>query len=423
MASLYPELALYDQIDTPAVDPVHLVPIPAHVPSELILPFPYILGATTKLMPHSFIPAMHDGPEIFWAERAYSGIQGAWVPRTVDLLHQVYNDNVHFCARGFAPFARMIGEDWYLVPAEADPPIHETLRTMVNPLFTPKRMAALEDKIRGYAREYILGFRDRGGCNFMADFAFEFPIKVFLELMGLPQDRVAQFMLWEHKLLHEPDLQEVINGTQLVVDYLREEIEDRRRNPREDLISYGIQLEKAGRKFSEDELLGFCFNLFIGGLDTVSTNMAWQFHHLARNPDQQSTLRAHPEMIPAAIDEMMRVYASVATSRECIRETELAGVTIKPGDKVLLPTFLAGHDPVAYPNPEEVILDRAARHVSFGYGPHLCIGMHLARREMRIALEEFLKEIPEFSIAPDADITYYLAAIVQPVEFPLVWKA
>lgn len=423
MATVLQDRDMDAQIYTPPIDPAHLVPMPDHVPHELVRPFPYILGAKTKVQPHSFIPAIHEGPEIFWAERVYSGNRGAWVPRTLALLQQIYNDNEHFCARGFAPFATLLGEDWFLVPAEADPPIHSLLRGMVNPVFTPKRMAALEDKIRQYAREYVLGFKESGRCEFMADFAFEFPIKVFVELMGLPQERVGQFMQWEHKLLHEPDLQEVIAGTRAVVDYLREEIEDRRTNPRDDLISFGVTLEKDGRKLSDSELLGFCFNLFIGGLDTVSTNMAWQFYHLAKNPDDQARLRANPEMIPDAIDEMMRFYASVATSRECIKETQVGGVTIKPGDKMLLPTFLAGHDPVAYPDPERVVLDRAPRHVSFGYGVHLCIGMHLARREMRIALEEFLKEIPQFSIAPDADITYYLAAIVQPIELPLVWKA
>lgn len=423
MASLPRDTAESALIYTPPIDPAHLIPIPDHVPADRVLPFFYVLGSTTKLRPHSLIPAIHKGPEIFWAERVYNGNRGAWVPRTLDLLQQVYNDNEHYKARGFAPFATLLGQSWFLVPAEVDPPLHSMLRAMVNPVFTPKKMAALEDKIRQYAREYVLAFKDKGGCEFMADFAFEFPIKVFVELMGLPLGRVPQFLEWEHKLLHEPDLQKVIAGTKAVVDYLLEEIADRRAYPRDDLITFGIQVEKDGRKLTDDELLGFCFNLFIGGLDTVSTNMAWQFLHLAEHHTDQARLRANPEMIPAAIDEMMRFYAAVATSRECIKETVLGDMTIMPGDKVLLPTFLAGHDPVAYENPEQVILDRAPRHVSFGYGSHLCIGMHLARREMRIAIEEFLKEIPEFSIAPDADITYYLAAIVQPIQLPLVWKA
>jgi cytochrome P450 len=408
-------------IDMPPADPAFLIPTASHVPADLIRPYPFILGAKTKVRPHSFIQAIHDNPGVFWAQRAANGIEGAWIPRTVDILHQIYNDNVNFLSRGSAPFAQMIGETWYSVPSEADPPEHAILRGMVNPVFTPKKMAALEEKIRLYAREYILGFKDKGGCEFMKDFAFEFPIKVFLELMGLPLDGVSQFMQWEHKLLHEPDINEVMAATRAVVAYLREEIEARRKSPREDLITFGVDIDKNGRKLSDDELLGFCFNLFIGGLDTVSTNMAWQFLHLAENPEDQATLRAKPDMIPAAIDEMMRVYAAVATVRECVNETQVNGVTMMPGDKVLLPTYLAGHDPEAYPDPETVIIDRAPRHVSFGYGPHLCIGIHLARREMRIALEEFLREIPEFRLSADADITFYLAAIVQPIDLPLEW--
>jgi cytochrome P450 len=419
-----PDLAeLFPTVDIPPADPAFMKATPAHVPDSLITPYPFVLGAKTKQRPHSFIPPLHDGPGLFWAERAVNGVEGAWIPRKVPILHQIYNDNINFASRGNAPFAQLIGETWYSVPSEADPPVHQLVRAMVNPAFTPKRMAALEGKIRDYARDYIRQFRDKGRCEFMADFAFEFPIKVFLELMGLPQERVGEFLAWEHKLLHEPDLNEVTTGTRAVVAYLREEIESRRANPRDDLISFGLSLDKDGRKFSDDEMVGFCFNLFIGGLDTVSTNMAWQFLHLAENHEHQATLRANPEMLPAAIDELMRVYAAVVTGRECVNETELAGVKMMPGDKVLLPTYLAGLDPETYEDAGKVILDRAPRHVSFGYGPHICIGMHLARREMRIALEEFLAEIPEFSLAPDADITYYLAAIIQPITLPLVWKA
>jgi cytochrome P450 len=332
--------------------------LPDHVPPDLVRPYPYILGHTTTAEPHSFIAAIHEGPEVFWAENSVSGYRGSWVPRRAEDLQKIYFDSEHYTVRGFAPFSKMVGDTWYLVPAEVDPPHHSVLRAMVNPVFSPRKMAELEEKIRGYARDYVAGFRDRGGCEFMRDFAFEFPIKVFLELMGLPQERTAQFMEWEHKLLHEPNLEEIKHATRAVVAYLREEMEDRRVNPRDDLVTYGVQAEVVGRKLNDDELVGFCFNLFIGGLDTVSTNMALQFRHLAEHPEHQSILRANPAMIPDAIDEMMRAYAAVATSRECIKETTIRGVTVKPGDKVTMATFLAGRDPAAYPNPGEVILDR-----------------------------------------------------------------
>jgi cytochrome P450 len=326
-------------------------PIPAHVPAELVRPFPYILGAKTKVPPHSFIKAIHEGPEVIWAERCFNGVRGAWVPRRAEDLQRIYHDNEHYTSRGFAPFADLVGDTWYFVPAELDPPKHSLMRAAINPLFTPKRMAALEDKIRGYAREAIATFRDRGSCEFMSEFAFEFPVKVFMEMMGLPQSGVKQFLAWEHGFIHEHDLEKVKDATRAVVAYLREQIEDRRGNPRDDFITFGVQAEVEGRKFDDNELVGFCVNLFLGGLDTVSSTMGMHFLHLAERPDHQAILRAKPEMTPDAIEEMMRAYATVATSRECIKEDKIGGVTVKPGDKVHMATFLASHDPAAYPNP------------------------------------------------------------------------
>lgn len=394
---------------------------PTHVSEELVRPFPYILGHKTTDDPFSYVAAIREYPPIFWADKMVNGVRGAWVPRRAADVRKIFADTEHFTMKDFAPFAKLLGETWFLVPAEVDPPLHAILRSTVNPLFTPKRMAALEDRIRSYARDYVQAMKPRGQCDFMKDFAFEFPIKVFLELMGLPQDRVAEFMEWEHCLIHEPDLDKIIAATRAVNAYLAEECEDRRQNPRDDLITFAVQADVKGRPMTNDEITGFCFNLFIGGLDTVSTNMGLQFRHLAERPDHQAMLRENPEMIPDALDELMRYYACILNTRECVKELEIAGQTILPGDKVMLPTFLAGRDPEEYPNPDEVILDRKPRHVTFGYGPHLCIGMHLARREMRIAMEEFLSAIPDFRIAPGAKIESYLAAIIQPVALPLVW--
>lgn len=394
---------------------------PDHVPPELVRPFPYVLGATTFADPFSYISEIRSYPPIFWADNVVMGVRGAWVPRRAKDIRSVFADSEHFTMKDFAPFAKLCGESWYLVPAEMDPPDHGLLRSVVNPLFTPKRMAALEDKIRLYAREYVQQLAPQGQCDFMKDFAFEFPIKVFLELMGLPQERVGQFMAWEHGLLHEPDLDRVIAATRAVNAYLAEECEDRRRNPRDDLITFAVQADVKGRPMTQDEITGFCFNLFIGGLDTVSTNMGLQFRHLAETPEHQKLLRENPAMIPNAISELMRFYAPIMNSRECIKELEIAGQVIRPGDKVMLPTFLAGRDPEEFPDPDRVILERNPRHVTFGYGAHLCIGMHLARREMRIAMEEFLAGIGEFRITPGASVESYLAAVIQPISLPLTW--
>ena len=397
------------------------VPRPAHVPASLVRPFPFVFGTTTDRDPFGELAAaVHQGPEVFYAEHAYPGGTPAWIVRRAEDLRQLYFDTEHFTSNGFSPFSMLIGEKWNLMPAEIDPPDHGVYRALVSPLFTPRAMARLEDRIRDYAREYVRDIKARGGCEFMADFAFEFPIKVFMELMGLPLDMTKQFLAWEMNLLHNHDLAKIAEAARHVVDYLKTQLEDRRQNPREDLITFAVQAEIEGRPLNYDELIGFTFNLFIGGLDTVSTHMGLQFLHLAKHPEHQQALRDNPALIPDAVEELMRAYPAVTTFRTCVKETEIKGVKMMPGDKVAMSTTLVGRDPAEYTNPGEVILDRKAKHLTFAFGPHLCLGLHLARREMRIAMEEFLAEIPPFRL-PEGHVVEYHLGMVQPVTLPLVW--
>ena len=399
-------------------------PLPGHVPAHLVREYPLLFGRVTEENPYeSMIPGIHEGPDVFYALKAYPGDTPAWIVRRTEDLRNIYFDTEHFTNAVPGPFASMIGESWTQVPFESDPPKHALYRAFVNPLFTPKAMAKLEERIRGYAREYIEGFRPNGSCEFIQDFAFEFPIKIFLELMGMPLELTSQFLEWEMGLLHASDPRVMAASARNVVDYLRGEIAVRKKNPTDDILSYGVTAQIEGRGLTDDELVGFAFNLFIGGLDTVSTNMSMQFRHLAENPDHQAVLRANPAMIPDAIDECMRAYAAVTTFRTCSKETEIRGVKIMPGDKVAMSTSISGRDPDEYKQPNEIILDRKPRHVSWGYGPHMCVGMHLARREMRIAMEEFLAIIPEFRIAPGAKVRFHLGGMIQPETVPLVWEA
>jgi len=395
--------------------------IPDHVPPSLVRPFPYVFGMTTPEDPFGdWAAAVHEGPDIFYAPHAYPGGSPAWVVRRAEDLRKIYLDTDTFSSKDFSPFSKLAGDTWINTPVEIDPPEHAKYRAFINPLFTPKAMAKLDEKIRSYAAEYVESFREKGSCEFMEEFAFEFPIKVFLELMDFPLSNTKQFLEWEYGLLHEMDMWKIAEATRNVVGFLREQIEDRRKNPRDDIISYALGVEIDGRKLTEDELVGFSFNLFIGGLDTVSTNMGHQFLHLARNPQDQKLLKENPKLIPNAIDEMMRAYAAVTTFRTCTKETEFGGVKMMPGDKVMMSTTLAGRDPEEFPNPEQVSFDRKPRLLSWGFGPHMCVGMHLAKREMRIAIEEFVNRIPEFSVKPDHQVEYHLG-MIQPVTLPLVW--
>ena len=397
---------------------------PAHVPAELVRPYPFAgRGTTGTGLPRDLIPAIHEGPPVFWVDAVPHSIPGAWVPRRQAELQQIYQDTEHFTPQGTSQFAQMIGETWFSIPGEAEPPLHSRYRLVLNPMFGPSRMARLEERIRQYARDLFLDLRPRGHCEFVSDFAFEFPIRVFLELMGLPQENAAQFLAWEHAILRSQSVEPVAAALAEVTRYLTQQCEARRREPRDDLLTLGVEAEVEGRRLTDDELKGFCFNLFVGGLDTVSTNLSAHFRHLAENPDHQQFLRGNPDRIPEAIDELMRAYAAVTTLRVCKKPIEVGGARMMPGDLVLMPTFLAAHDPEVFPSPEAIDLTRKPRHASFGYGPHLCIGMHLARREMRIAMEEALAILPPFSIAPDAEIVSFTSlAPIGPVALPLVWQ-
>jgi cytochrome P450 len=395
---------------------------PDHVPADLVRPYPFKLrGATASVLPRTMIPEIHTYPPIFWAPDMHPMLPGAWVPRSQTALQKIYMDTEHFTVKGTSGFGQMIGQDWYSIPHESDPPLHSKYRMLLNPMFAPKHIARLEDRMRGFARSRLEELAPRGACEFVSDFAFEFPIRVFLELMGMAQEDVATFLAWEHAILRSSETEPVAAALREVVDYLAAQCADRRANPRDDLITLAVQGEIEGRKLSDDELIGFCFNLFVGGLDTVSTNMANQFRHLAENPADQAFLRANPDRIGDAIDELIRAYAAVTTIRLCTKDTQVDGVTIKAFDLVLMPTHLAGNDPEVFEEPERVDFARKPRHVSFGYGPHLCIGMHLARREMRIAMEEGLAVLPPFALAEGAQIESFCSGIIGPSSLPLVW--
>jgi len=396
--------------------------LPDHVSPEMVRPFPFYDGRTTTENPFTtIIPDLVSGPEVFYTLDGYHGMAPMWVFRKYDDLQAIYLDTEHFSNKDFSPHSELVNGNWHLVPAESDPPDHQFHRALVNPLFTPKKMAALEEHVRTTARDIIQGFKDKGQCDFVADMALEFPIAVFLELMGWPSSDRKQYLAWENQLTHPTSIEDMRQGTADVIQFLSDMIDERRRKPGDDFISYGISAERDGRKLSEDELLGFCFNLFIGGLDTVSTNMGWQARHLAEHPEHQRFLRNNPDRIPKAVEELLRRYAAVTTVRRCKKDVAVGGVQLKIGDIVAMSTPLGNNDPEQFKEPHTVILDRNPRHISFAYGIHFCVGSPLARRELIIGMEELLKALPDFEIRPGSAVISKVSSIIQMENLPLQW--
>lgn len=200
--------------------------IPAHVPSHLVRDFP--LAGRRIIYENPFAGIMqkvHEGPAIFMAPNANMGIGPAWVIRRFDDINTILMDNDHFIKKGNSGFAALIGEDWDAIPTELDPPRHTEIRRVLNPLFTPRKVAELETKVRQRAKEYIARFRNNGGCDLARDFAVPYPVSIFLDLFGLPQEGMEKFLEWEYSLIHAQQVQDRAAGVRAVKAYLLEVIE------------------------------------------------------------------------------------------------------------------------------------------------------------------------------------------------------
>lgn len=396
--------------------------VPSHVPPELVMEFPVTTRKLSYENPFkTIIPKLHEGPKIFWGTNVNPGPTGGWVVRRNEDLKAIYENTVDFIKRGNTGFSAMIGEDWDIVPSELDPPKHTAFRRALDPVFSPKKMAELEQKVLSRASDLVAKFKDKGEVEFVEAFATPFPCTIVLDLLGLPQERLSEFLEWEYGLIHKEDIGERREAVMNVRNCLWEEINKREKDPGDDLISNALRMEADGRKWTKDEVFGHCFNLFIGGLDTVTANLSLHFAHLATHLDDQRYLRENPDKVETAVPELMRAYAAVTTARVCDKPFTLHGVTIQPGDLVSMSTPLGSNDPEAYDNPQKVDFNRRPLHLSFGHGIHRCLGAHLARRELKFAIIEVLKELPEFRLKPGTDIGYYMSNVIHIPKLPLVW--
>jgi cytochrome P450 len=384
--------------------------------------FPLTTRVVGYVNPHKeIIPELHKGPDIFWGTNIFPGKQGGWVVRRHDDLKAIYENTDAFIKKGNAEFSSMIGESWDVIPTELDPPRHTAFRRGLDKVFSPRRMAEMEQKVSGRAQELIDKFKNKGQVEFIKEFATPFPCTIVLDMLGLEQARLDEFLGWEHNLLHTDNMEDRRKAIHTLKAFLMEEIEKREKNPTDDLISNALTMEADGRKWSKIEVFGHCFNLFIGGLDTVTANLGHHVNHLATNIEHQNILRENPEKIEWGVIEFMRAFSAVTTMRICAKEIQIHGVTIKPGDRVAMSTPLGSNDPEVFDNPTEVQLDRRPVHLGFGHGIHRCLGQHLARRELNVAIKDLLTEIPEFRIKPGFKVPYLMSNVMHVLELPLEW--
>jgi cytochrome P450 len=295
------------------------------------------------------------------------------------------------------------------IPEMLDPPVHTKWRQFLAPLFSPGAMAKLEDRVRNRCVELIDVFAARGSCDFHREFAYRYPTTIFMELMGLPLEGLDQFLVWEDAILHnpgnDPDGTHAFQAMMEVQAYFAELLDARRREPKDDLATASLGWRIDGQPVPQEELLAFCLLMFMAGLDTVAIQLTYSFWHLATHNEDRERVVAEPDLIPSAVEEFLRAYSFVPTQRKATRDADFHGCPVKAGEMVMFPIPAACRDPKLFDDPEAVVLDRAPNnHLAFGAGPHRCLGSHLARRELRVAMEEWHKKIPNYRLDPAVEV-------------------
>jgi cytochrome P450 len=316
-----------------------------------------------------------------------------------------------------------------LLPLEVDPPEHTGYRRLLNPRFVPREIERLEPAIRGVVVELMDAFVDRGACDFHEDLATPLPSSIFLALMGLPREDLPMFMRWRDNTIRPDVAPGDLEGAErirretatAISDYFRQAIADRRAQPDETLLSLIVHGAVDDVPLTETELLGISHLLLLGGLDTVTATLDCMVAFLAEHTEHRQQLVEDPSRIPAAVEELLRWLTPVMiVPRTAAVDMTLHGVDIKAGDSVSLCLGAANTDEDAF-GPDAVDFGREAnKHLAFGGGHHLCLGAHLARLEIRVVLEELHRRIPDYRIAPGAEV-HFSTGIRQAESLPLVW--
>lgn len=392
---------------------------PPHVPRDRIVDINWAMGSEPNDLVDPYEPcgwlAGPDVPRLLYNVPMGSGLgavagsgNGAWVVTHYDDIDRVYTDNACFSNKGTAEFQALIGENFRSIPLAIDPPEHGKYRRYLMPHFTPKRLNRMQGDMRALAAEMIDEFAGKGEVDVAWDFGRVYPVRIFMGLMGFPAPMFEQFLDWEWDILHSGELEKMQAALRSVLEFLRGFIAEKEREPDEHLVSQIVHGKIEGKSLTDDEKIGMVWFLWLGGLDTVAATISQMFRRMALQPEIQRRIREQPEIIDTAVEEFLRTQPILSSARKATKDFEWHGVTIKRGDTVQCINPAGNFDSSRFADPRNFDPQREPnRHATFVLGVHLCLGAPLARRELRILLDEWFKRIPEFRIKPGADSTVY----------------
>ncbi len=362
---------------------------------------------------------------------AHSNRRGSnWLPTRYEDVTVIAHDIEHFSSVEVAviPFKGEEPEEpvlaYGLPPISADPPLHTWTRRLLLPWFSHRKVASYEPMTRELCRRLIDGFGSEHGVDAAADYAQQIPVRVIARVLGVPADLADTFTGWVRDVLEfADDAERRQRGMGSLIDYLLPELERRRSEPGDDLLSELLASEVDGRPIEDSVVVGAAALVLIAGVDTTWSAIGSSLWHLATHPSDRARLVSDTEVWPLAVEELLRAYSPVTMARLVTEDVEFQGCPMRAGDRVLMNFPAANRDPEVFPEADRVVLDRAHnRHVAFGSGIHRCAGSNLARMELRVALEEWLAAIPDFRLADEAEVTWAGGQVRGPRCLPVVFS-
>ena len=391
--------------------------VPPHVDPSRVYVFDLFLDERLKQDVHLGLKNLHkEAPDIF-----YTPLNGGhWMVTRYKAVSDILMDFQHFSNEEM-DIPRM-GNAYKMIPLNLDPPEHAPYRAILMRYFSPKVVKEMEGQLRDWAGGYIEDVVADGHCD-IATVGTAFPVQVFMRMMGLPLDRFEEFraIVVEYFGLAPVARRNELRGW--ISDLMRDYFEQRAADPREDLITRLTQEEINGRALTMEELQSIGFLLFVAGLDTVANAISFSMLHLAEDPALQARLVAEPVKIVDFVEESLRRYSIVNGSRTVKRDFEYGGVLFRKGDMVCLSKPCAGMDERINPDPMKFDIDRSGRrHTAFSIGPHLCLGHYLARAEMRIFVDEWLKRIPSFRPVPGSRPVHRAGKVMSVKHVDVEWQ-
>jgi len=354
---------------------------------------------------------------------------GAWLPVRHEDISAIARDTDHFSSEGAVLSNKPPREEWISTapiggapPITSDPPFHADARRLLLPAFSPQVIAEWDPEIRRLCNELIDNLEGLDVVDAAVQYAQNIPVYVIARMLGLPLEDSDYFRDTVHLVLEEigAEFGDRRAGFEKLDAYLAVHVRDHIDNPKDDLIGFLLNAKIYDQPLSPEHVVGTIILLMVAGIDTTWSSIGSSIWHLAHHPADLARMVAEPELLPTAIEELLRAYAPVTMARIVSQDAEIGGCPVKQGDSVLLPFPAANRDPEVFEDADTVIIDREVnRHVAFGLGIHRCLGSNLARLELRIAVEVFINRFPKFELADPGAVTWSLGQVRGPRKLPV----